>query len=273
METLTQEGPALLMLVFALGLRHGFDADHLATVDGLTRWNLGRRAALAPWCGALFSLGHGAVVVAVALGVALLAQQWAPPQALLAAGAWFSVAVLALLGLLNLHAVFAAPRDAVVRPQGLRAGRLGALLRSSRPLGIAALGAAFALSFDTLSLAALFGAAAGRAGGAPQALLLGLLFTAGMLAADGANGWWIARLLCRADETARVASRVLGLAVGVLSLMVAAYGAARQELPALDHWSEDRGWQLSLGLLAALALSFAAALRLARAGGAVRPSR
>ncbi|MFL6604692.1 MAG: hypothetical protein ACJ8R9_25615 [Steroidobacteraceae bacterium] len=27
-------------MVFALGLRHGLDADHLATIDGLTRFDL-----------------------------------------------------------------------------------------------------------------------------------------------------------------------------------------------------------------------------------------
>lgn len=57
---------ALSLLVFVLGLKHGFDADHLATIDGLTRFNARKRPGLARYCGALFSLGHGAVVVAIA---------------------------------------------------------------------------------------------------------------------------------------------------------------------------------------------------------------
>ena len=37
---LPNEWIALLALVFVLGAKHGLDADHLATIDGLTRHNL-----------------------------------------------------------------------------------------------------------------------------------------------------------------------------------------------------------------------------------------
>ena len=47
---------ALCGLVFLLGLRHGFDADHLATIDALTRLNQRRGLGVARWCGVLFSL-------------------------------------------------------------------------------------------------------------------------------------------------------------------------------------------------------------------------
>lgn len=47
MESLAADGLALVMLVFVLGLKHGFDADHLATIDGLTRYNARQRPALA----------------------------------------------------------------------------------------------------------------------------------------------------------------------------------------------------------------------------------
>ena len=60
---------ALSLLVFVLGLKHGFDADHLATIDGLTRYNSWTRPGLARYCGALFSLGHGTVVIAIALAL------------------------------------------------------------------------------------------------------------------------------------------------------------------------------------------------------------
>jgi len=38
---------SLLILTFVLGMKHGFDADHLATIDGLTRYNARRRPGLA----------------------------------------------------------------------------------------------------------------------------------------------------------------------------------------------------------------------------------
>ncbi|HEX6829121.1 MAG TPA: nickel transporter, partial [Burkholderiales bacterium] len=67
METLPNDWMALLALVFTLGLKHGLEADHLVAIDGLTRYNAIARPRIARWCGTLFSLGHGAVVVAVAL--------------------------------------------------------------------------------------------------------------------------------------------------------------------------------------------------------------
>ena len=39
MDALPATWTALCALAFVLGLKHGFDADHLATIDGLTRYN------------------------------------------------------------------------------------------------------------------------------------------------------------------------------------------------------------------------------------------
>jgi high-affinity nickel-transport protein len=83
---------SLLLLTFVLGMKHGFDADHLATIDGLTRHNIRVRPALARYCGTLFSLGHGAVVMAIALGVSAAAGQWAVPQWFGTLGALISIA-------------------------------------------------------------------------------------------------------------------------------------------------------------------------------------
>ena len=68
METLHESVYPLFVLAFVLGLRHGMDPDHLATIDGLTRFNAAAgRMRLARLCGFLFSLGHGAVVCVAAL--------------------------------------------------------------------------------------------------------------------------------------------------------------------------------------------------------------
>jgi hypothetical protein len=45
MPALPDDGFALVLLVFVLGVKHGFDADHLATIDGLTRFNARRNPA------------------------------------------------------------------------------------------------------------------------------------------------------------------------------------------------------------------------------------
>ena len=107
-------------------------------------------------------------------------------------------------------------------------------------MAVALVGALFALSFDTLSQAAFFALTATQFGGWQHALVLALLFMLGMLLTDGINGLWIARLIHRADQTALIASRVMGLVVAGVSLLVAGFGAAKLLLPAVDAWSEGK---------------------------------
>src|SRR3981189_3446192 len=74
------EMTGLIALVFALGLRHGFDPDHLVAIDGLTRSSARVRPGMSRWSGLFFSLGHGAVVTLVGLGVALAAADLQAPR-------------------------------------------------------------------------------------------------------------------------------------------------------------------------------------------------
>lgn len=255
---------ALLALVFVFGAKHGLDADHLATIDGLTRYNLRQAPARARWCGSLFSLGHGAVVMIIALGVGIASTQWQVPEWMENVGTWISISFLTLLGLLNLRAVLLTAADAVVAPVGLKAGLLTRLQSASHPLAIAAVGALFALSFDTMSQAALFAVTATRHGGVAHALVLGLAFTGGMLVMDGINGLWIARLLRRADHRARIASRVMGLMVAIISLSVAAFGLSRWLRTDIAAWYEGKELGLGVSVIVLLALSFLVGQGLAR---------
>jgi len=263
-SSLPQDAQALCLLIFVLGLKHGFDADHLATIDGLTRVNQRRGARGARFCGTFFSLGHGAVVLLIALVVGALAGRWQAPTWMDAFGTWVSITVLTALGVANVAAVLAARPGEVVRTVGLKGRLLGRLAGAASPAGAAAVGALFALSFDTISQAALFALAAAQSGGWLRVFLLGVLFTLGMLVTDGVNGLWIARLLCRADQLARIASRVMGLVVGSLSLLVAGLALARLGSPALDQWSEGEELALGLAVVAVVAVAFLAARGLSR---------
>ncbi len=243
---------ALLALVFILGAKHGLDADHLATIDGLTRYNLRMAPSRARWCGTLFSLGHGAVVMLIALGVGAASTRWQVPEWMDAVGTWISICFLTVLGLLNLRAVLATPAGDMVSTVGIKAGLLRRLQATSHPLAIAAVGSLFALSFDTMSQAALFAVTATQHGGIGHSLVLGVAFTSGMLLADGANGLWIAGLLRRADHRARITSRVMGLMVAAISLSVAAFGLARWLRADVSGWYE--GKELLVGTMVILAL-------------------
>ncbi len=265
MDALPQDIAALSLLVFVLGMKHGFDADHLATIDGLTRFNARGNPRLARFCGALFSLGHGAVVVAVALFVSTLATHWQTPAWLESAGAWVSIAFLLALGAINIHAVLRSAPGQIVQPIGLKGRFLGRLAQASSPCWIALVGALFALSFDTVSQAALFALTATHFGGWRPALMLGLLFMLGMLVTDGINGFWISRLIRRADEVAVLASRLMSLVVGGMSLAVGAFGVMKLSLPAVDNWSDDKELMFGGGVIAVVACGFLVAMRLARA--------
>jgi len=262
MDAMPQDWIALASLVFVLGMKHGFDADHLATIDGLTRYNARHKPALARLCGVLFSLGHGAVVLLIALLVSTLATHWKVPAWMEVFGAWISIFFLLALGTINLNAVLRTDPAQLVQPVGFKGKFLGRLQHTAHPALIALVGALFAFSFDTMSQAALFALTATQYGGWEHALSLGLLFMFGMLVTDGINGLWISRLLRRADQSALVASRVMGLVVSGVSLLVAFFGIAKFVSPEIGAWSDGKELLFGLALLTIIALSFLLALRL-----------
>lgn len=265
MPTLPTELLPLAALVFLLGIKHGLDADHLATIDGLTRFNQTHRPRLAARCGLLFSLGHGSVVMVIALWVASVAQSWIIPSWLDALGLTISVIFLILLGSANLWRAIVADNLQIHHPIGLKSGLLGSwfgrLTQTSHPILIAAIGALFALSFDTMSQAALFAATANRLGGVGHALALGLLFTLGMLVSDGLNGWYLSHLLQRADRWAAVAARIMGGLIGLLSLLLAAFALLAHHHESVMDAMQGREYWLSVGMVMIL-LSALLAIRL-----------
>jgi high-affinity nickel-transport protein len=251
----------LAAVALLLGLRHGLDPDHLAAIDGIAWHNAASRPRLARLCGAWFSLGHGVVVVAVALALSLVAGAWRMPVWLDAVGAWTSIAVLALLALANVAAVLRTPLDRVARVAGWRSTAFAGALRVERAPAVMGVGALFALSFDVFGQAALFAVAAARHGGWPSTLLLGLLFTGGMAVTDGLNGWWVSRLSVGGGHTARVASRVFALAVAGVGLGTAALMLTARLVPAAGAWVEGRGPWLGAAVVVLLAAACVAARR------------
>lgn len=227
MSALPGDWLGLTALVFLLGLKHGFDPDHLVAIDGLARSSRSR------WCGLFFSLGHGAVVTLVALAVALAASDWQPPGWLEPLGVWISVGILLALGTANLVVVLRTGAGHALPLVGLRGRWLAErFAQRSHPALIASVGAAFALSFDTLSHALVFSLAGARMAGAAFALGLGLVFTLGMVATDALNGWWVAKMAAAADRRAASASRAMSIAIAFLCFAFAAGGLARYPLPA-----------------------------------------
>jgi high-affinity nickel-transport protein len=203
---------ALGMLAYSFGLRHAFDADHIAAIDGTTRKLLSQdRRELGT--GFFFSLGHSTIVLALCVGLSLgthAIEAGLPHLRDVGGliGASVSGSFLWLIGILNLLVL----RDIVRMVHALRGGRfhgealerrlldrglmnrlvIGRFFRLvTRSRHMYPLGMLFGLGFDTASEVALLFLAAGAAGaGLPwyAILCLPVLFAAGMSLLDTIDG-------------------------------------------------------------------------------------
>jgi nickel/cobalt transporter (NiCoT) family protein len=204
------------VLAYTFGLRHAFDADHIAAIDNTTRAFLqqGKRPL---GTGFFFSLGHSTVVFGLATGIAVGAstvtsklpslRSWGGYVGTGVSGVFLlAIGVLNLLVLLDIARIFRDMRrgtldearleerllDRGLMSRGLLR-RLGARITSSwhmYPLGIL-----FGLGFDTATEVGLLGVSAGAATHHVPFLAilsLPLLFAAGMSLMDTADGAFMA---------------------------------------------------------------------------------
>jgi nickel/cobalt transporter (NiCoT) family protein len=199
-------------LAYTFGLRHAFDADHIAAIDNTTRKLLqdGRRPL---GVGFFFSLGHSTIVFALTAGLALTAGivDVAIPSVQAAGstvGASISGTFLLVIGVLNLFVLADIVRawremktgrrdDEPLERRLLDRGVLSRLVltrvgdRIDTSWKMAPLGALFGLGLDTASEIALLALAAGAATHrVPLLAILALptLFAAGMSLLDTADG-------------------------------------------------------------------------------------
>lgn len=187
-------------LALLLGLRHGLAPDHLAVIDGLT---MRARPASAPWMGALFALGHGAIVLLV-VALADLAAGWLQlDSAFLNAMAvleWLPGVLLLSLALLNARSLL-WPHQA--RHSSGIGARLLAPLTQVRPLTALGIGMLFALGVESLLQALAWGYAAAQLGGAAwSALQVAGAFVLGMAITDALDGYATARIAAGAGQQA-----------------------------------------------------------------------
>jgi nickel/cobalt transporter (NiCoT) family protein len=207
-------GVGLGLTAYTLGLRHAFDADHIAAIDGTTRKLMGEGQRPLS-VGFFFSLGHSTVVFALALLFAVGIRAFAGDGSTLDAvgavvGPSVSGGFLLIIGVLNLGvlaSIVLAVRDGeeAPAPRGVLARVYGRATRAVRkPWHMYPLGILFGLGFDTASeVALLFLAAGAVSAGLPFYAILALpvLFAAGMSLLDTidgsfmnfAYGWALAR--------------------------------------------------------------------------------
>jgi len=203
------------MTAYTLGLRHAFDADHIAAIDNTTRKLMaeGKRPVSV---GFFFSLGHSTIVFSLAflfaLGVRALNGQVTDARSTLhnvtswigtgVSGAFlYVIAALNVVILLGIIKVFLEMRSGRYDEQQLEAqlnarglmnrffGRFATAV--TKPWHMYPVGVLFGLGFDTATEVALLFLAAGAAGaGLPfyAILCLPVLFAAGMSLLDTIDG-------------------------------------------------------------------------------------
>ncbi len=209
------------ILAYTFGLRHAFDADHIAAVDNTTRKLLADRAADPAMrrplsVGFWFSLGHSTIVFALAfllsVGVKALAGPVEDQGSGLHSvtgliGASVSGIFLWVLGILNLAVLLGiikvfremrrgqydeAELERQLNKRGFMNRFLSGLTRSVRkPWHIYPIGVLFGLGFDTATEVGLLVLAGGAAAfNLPfySILVLPILFAAGMCLMDTIDG-------------------------------------------------------------------------------------
>src|SRR6202161_3875651 len=240
-------------LAYSFGLRHAFDADHIAAIDNVTRKLMqeGRRPV---GVGLFFSLGHSTIVVAltIAIAVATTALQGrfdafksfgGVAGTLVSALFLFAIAIANIIVLISVWRVFQAVKsggrfveedlDLMLANRGL----LGRLFRRffrliERSWQMYPLGLLFGLGFDTATEVGLIGISATQASQGLSIwsiLVFPALFTAGMTLIDttdsilmlGAYGWAFVKPIRKLyyNLTITAVSVIVAVAVGGLETL------------------------------------------------------
>lgn len=207
-------GVGLGITAYLFGLRHAFDADHIAAIDNTTRKLMSdghKPKAVGFW----FAMGHSTIVLVMAILVvigahavgALVDDESPARHALGFAGTLASGLFLYLIAIMNIIALIGITRaftklrrgsysdeelEATLNDRGFLARLLRPIMnRIKRPVQIYPVGILFGLGFDTATEVALLAlAGSGAAAGLPwyAVLVLPLLFAAGMSLMDTLDG-------------------------------------------------------------------------------------
>jgi len=240
-------------LAYTFGLRHAFDADHIAAIDNVTR-KLMQEGKRPVGVGFFFSLGHSTIVVALSIAIAVTATALQSNfdsfksfggvvGTLVSALFLFAIAIANILVLISIYRTFQAVKsggkfveedlDLMLANRGF----LGRLFRRffhliERSWQMYPLGVLFGLGFDTATEVGLLGISATQAAQGISIwsiLVFPALFTAGMSLMDtsdsilmlGAYGWAFVKPIRKLyyNLTITAVSVVVAMVVGGLEAL------------------------------------------------------
>jgi high-affinity nickel-transport protein len=240
-------------LAYSFGLRHAFDADHIAAIDNVTRKLMqeGRRPV---GIGLFFSLGHSTIVVALTAAIAVATTELqgrfdalksfgAVAGTLVSALFLFAIAMANIIVLVSVWRTFQTVKsggrfaEEDLNLMLANRGLFGRLFRRffrliERSWQMYPLGILFGLGFDTATEVGLLGVSATQASQGLSIwsiLVFPALFTAGMTLLDttdsilmlGAYGWAFIKPIRKLyyNLTITAASVIVALIVGGLETL------------------------------------------------------
>ncbi|NRD79194.1 sodium:proton antiporter [Bacillus sp. BRMEA1] len=248
------ETVSLILLVFVLGLRHGLDADHLACIDGLTRYNWRRNSPIARWVGTLFSIGHGLVVTCIALILGIFMKNFRIPELVNTLVTWISIISLFSIGTLNIYNLLRTKSiaDGNYQISGIKGKFLPRIVQeTTNPFFVILIGGIFALAADTVSQTSMWAIAAGNTG-SYMPLLLGIVFMFGMILTDTIDSFVAFRVINQSNRFGQSASRLMGWIIVLLAYGVSSYEAFTFFFP----WAELDFEMIGIILFGVLILGF-----------------
>jgi high-affinity nickel-transport protein len=208
-------GIGVAILAYTFGLRHAFDADHIAAIDNTTRkfMNEGKRPLSV---GFFFSLGHSTIVVAIGAGIVIaekavygavshsssgLEQFGGVFGTVVSASFLYLIASLNIVILVGIMGVFLRMRrgefneaelEEQLNNRGFMFRFFGKWMRAiTKPWQMYPVGVVFGMGFDTATEVALLATTAVLASQALpwySIMCLPVLFTAGMCLMDTFDG-------------------------------------------------------------------------------------
>jgi high-affinity nickel-transport protein len=190
------------------------------------------------YIGALFAGGHCAVVLSLAAVAGWLGVRMTMHGAAIEiAGTWASIAMLFLIGAVNVWRLLIGRGSADAT--GLKTALLPRRLRAARdPLIAIPLGMLFGLGFDTASQVVAYTLAFTN-GGIAGALIVGFTFSAGMAITDTLDSLLVCKLYARPAAEASRVRKLWMLTVTAFAFLVGGYELA-----------QTIGWRSSLPDLA-----------------------
>ncbi|MDB5158790.1 MAG: High-affinity nickel permease-like protein [Mucilaginibacter sp.] len=229
---LLQQNLSGFIILLVLGLRHGLDPDHITIIDGYTYRLHEKKSVWSRWVGSLFALGHGAMVIVIALSLSILKNSFKMPAWLDIIVEWLPLSMLLMIGISN---IISLTRKKQITPS-FRKRLLPKYFNTHlNPFTVILTGIIFGFIFDTSSQIAAFGYAVSASSQVMYAVLGGLVFSIGLIMTGTCDSFLLNKLLKTFDQKKIQTHRFkLNVLITIMCFVLPIYKVASYFNPKLE---------------------------------------